>query len=396
MRKRLIICYLLGLWIDDIRANEPDKNDELSKVQAGINTVTQNMQRIELQKNTLQSLLGELEKRYGETAALLKALHGQIDQKRRSLTRIRQDIQHYQQEIDKENKVLEGQVRAAYAMGRQGRLKLILNQQDPALSSRIMVYYDYFNKERLNKLAQITESVKHLDQLDQQKQAETDLLEQDLEQRKSEQLSLNEVRKKRTELLAQLRSDFSSNEQQLSQLKEDENKLRNLIGSLQPKNEEGLTVDDTQVESAVMDEASPFSKELTKHKRDFSTLKGKLPWPVSGTLIQKFGSRQLDGMRDGVLISAREGADIHAVTRGKVAYAEWLRGYGLLIIIDHGNGYMTLYAFNQSLYKHAGESVEAGEVIASVGQSGGRSEAGLYFGIRKQGTPVDPLEWCRK
>jgi septal ring factor EnvC (AmiA/AmiB activator) len=131
-------------------------------------------------------------------------------------------------------------------------------------------------------------------------------------------------------------------------------------------------------------------------KADFSTLKGSLPWPVRGRLAQKFGSPRTEGVWDGVLIDAPEGMEIKAVTQGKVVYAEWMRGYGLLIIVDHGHGYMTLYAFNQSLYKKMGDTVEAGDVIASVGQSGGRSQSGLYFGIRKKGVPIDPLEWCRR
>jgi septal ring factor EnvC (AmiA/AmiB activator) len=131
-------------------------------------------------------------------------------------------------------------------------------------------------------------------------------------------------------------------------------------------------------------------------KADFSALKGSLPWPVRGRLAQKFGSPRTEGAWDGVLIDAPEGMEIKAVTQGKVVYAEWMRGYGLLIIIDHGHGYMTLYAFNQSLYKKMGDTVAAGDVIASVGQSGGRSEAGLYFGIRNKGVPIDPLEWCRR
>jgi septal ring factor EnvC (AmiA/AmiB activator) len=120
------------------------------------------------------------------------------------------------------------------------------------------------------------------------------------------------------------------------------------------------------------------------------------PWPVNSRLAKKFGSARAESNWDGVLIDAREGTEIHAVTTGEVVYAEWLRGYGLLMIIDHGKGYMTLYAFNQSLYKQVGEWVEADDIIASVGQSSGRSQSGLYFDIGKKGKPVAPLEWCRK
>ncbi|MDD1623519.1 MAG: peptidoglycan DD-metalloendopeptidase family protein, partial [Methylococcaceae bacterium] len=268
-------------------------------------------------------------------------------------------------------------------------LKLLLNQQDPALSSRMMAYFNYINKERLKKLADLEAAIQRLDQLDKQKKTETELLEQDLERKKSEQAALDEARKQRNELLVQIGNDFSSSEQQLTQLQESQNRLKSLMASL-PITEEELAVDAEQAKEL----SSPIenSSEL---KSDFSTLKGKLPWPVRGRLSQKFGSPRSEGTWDGVLIDANEGIEIKAVTRGKVVYAEWLRGYGLLTIIDHGQGYMSLYAFNQSLYKRIGDTVEAGDVIASVGQSGGRSQAGLYFGIRKKGVPIDPLEWCR-
>jgi septal ring factor EnvC (AmiA/AmiB activator) len=158
-----------------------------------------------------------------------------------------------------------------------------------------------------------------------------------------------------------------------------------------PVTEEELAVDAEQAK-----ELSPSEDHSSEPETDFAELKGKLPWPVNGKLTHKFGSARTEGTWDGVLIDAAEGMEIKAVTGGKVVYAQWLRSYGLLIIIDHGQGYMTLYAFNQSLYKHTGDLVKAGDVIASVGQSGGRSQAGLYFGIRKKGEPVDPLEWCRR
>jgi murein hydrolase activator len=390
MRRKLIFCVLLGALVCHANAEDLQTSNELNKVESDINEVRQDMQRLSQQKDTLQNLLADIEKQYGEIAASLKTVQTQIDQKRQSLDNIRQDIQAYQKEIDKLNKELAGQIRAAYAMGQQERLKLLLNQQDPALSSRMMIYFNYINKERLKKLADIEAAVQHLDQLDKLKQTENALLERDLERKKLEQAALDEARKQRKELLAQIGNDFSSSEHQLSQLQESQNRLKSLMASL-PITEEELAVDAEQTKEL------PTSMENSSDlKTDFSTLKGRLPWPVRGRLAQKFGSQRAEGTWDGVLIDASEGMEIKAVTRGKVVYAEWLRGYGLLTIIDHGQGYMTLYAFNQSLYKKMGDSVEAGDVIASVGQSGGRSQAGLYFGIRNKGTPVDPLEWCRK
>jgi len=390
MRRKLVFCFLLGALINHGHAEDLQNSNELNKVESDINEVKKDMQRLSEQKDTLQNLLADIEKHYGETAALLKTLQSQIEQKRQSLDKIRLDMQAYQNERDRLSKELAGQIRAAYAMGQKEKLKLMLNQQDPALSSRMMVYFNYINKERLKKLADLEAAVQRLDQLDKQKQTETELLEQDLGRKKSEQAALDEARKQRNELLVQIGNDFSSSEQQLSQLQESESRLKSLMASL-PITEEELAVD---VEHAK--ELSPTMENSFEPRGDFSTLKGKLPWPVRGRLVQKFGSPRTEGTWDGVLINASEGMEIKAVTRGKVVYAEWLRGYGLLLIIDHGQGYMTLYAFNQSLYKRTGDSVEAGDVIASVGQSGGRSQAGLYFGIRKKGVPIDPLEWCRR
>jgi len=407
MRNKLVFCFLLSAFVHEGRAEISEKNEELTEVQSGIKAADQNMQRIQLQKNTLNTQLGEVEKLYGRTAALLKTLQGQVEQKRQNLSKIQQEKQSLQDEVAKQNKELAGQIKAAYAMGQKEQLKLLLNQQDPALSSRMLVYYDYLNKARLTKLAGISESMQHLERLGKQQQHETELLEKNLEQKKSEQIAVDGVRKRRSELLTQLKSDFSSNEQQIIHLKESENKLKNLVSSLQRStNDLTFEVEQTKKLHKAAEVPSEPAKDLpdakddfSKLKGDFSSLKGQLPWPVKGRLTNKFGSARAESTEsiwDGVLIDASEGTEIRAITSGKVVYSDWLRGYGLLIIIDHGKGYMTLYAFNQSVYRQVGEWVDAGEVVASVGQSGGRSHPGLYFGIRSKGKPVDPLEWCRK
>ncbi|WP_442497676.1 murein hydrolase activator EnvC family protein [Methylobacter sp. sgz302048] len=411
MRKKIVFCFLLSAFISQAVADVSQKSKELDDVQSDIRAVEQNMERIQQEKDTLNAQLADIERKYGETVALLKELQEQIDQKRQNLSQTQLNIQSYQDEVKKHNKELAGQIKAAYAMGQKEKLKLMLNQQDPALSSRMMIYYNYLNKARLQKLADIDEALRHLSQLDKQKIEETELLEQKLEQKKAEQTALADVRKRRNDVLTQLSRDFSSNEQQLNSLKESENELMALIASLQGERTDEFALDADQAGSARNEEdllalksdsvddqdgAAEIKADFSKLKGDFSLLKGRLPWPVEGRLAQKFGSPRSEGLWDGVLIEAREGTEIHAVTKGEVVYAEWLRGYGLLTIIDHGKGYMSLYAFNQSLYKRVGEWVEAGEIIASVGQSGGRSQPGLYFGIRKQGKPVDPLEWCRK
>lgn len=388
---KTLLCFflLLNLSIRLAYAKTEDlqANPQLYKVESDIIDVKQDMQRLSDEKSGMEEMLSNIEKHYGETATSLKAELSIIEQQRQSLTRIQLEIKSYKREIEVINKELVGHFRAAYLMGQEQRLKLILNQQDPAIFARIMVYFNCINKERLKNLSNKEIAVKLLGQLDQQKKTETELLQKILEQKKSEQALLDQDRKQRHALLAKIKQDYSSNEHQLSQLQENEISLKNLMSSL-PITDEELAVNVGQNK-----EQAHINSEF---KGDLSTLKGSLSWPIKGRLAQTFGSPRADSHWDGVLIEANEGTEIKAVMEGKVVYAEWLKGYGMLLIIDHGHGLMTLYAFNQSLYKHTGEWVESGDVIATVGQSGGRNQAGLYFGIRQNGTPVDPLEWCHR
>ena len=406
MCKKFVFCFLLSVFLDESRA-EVSKNEALNALHSSIKAATQNRESIRQQKNTLNAQLSEVEKLYGKTVALLEALQSQVEQKRQNLGVIQQEIQALQNEVNQQNKELAGQIKLAYVLGQNEKLKLLLNQQDPVLTSRMLVYYDYLNKARLTKLAVVMESMRKLDGLGKQQQQEAEILVKSLEQKKLERSALDRVRKRRAELLAQLKNQFSSNEQQIIYLKESENKLKNLVSSLQ-----GSTGDlafearqSQKLRKAV--EVSPDSAKdlpihggvLAKRQGDFLSLKGQLLWPVKGRLSNKFGTARVEGAKsiwDGVLIDASEGAKIHAITRGKVVYSDWLRGYGLLTIIDHGKGYMSLYAFSQSLFRHEGEWVDAGEVIATVGLSGGRTHSGLYFGIRNKGKPLNPLEWCRR
>jgi murein hydrolase activator len=391
MWKYLVFYFLLGLSAG--LACAEDATDTQQQSDAGSDVaVNPDAQALEQQKDQLLGLLAQVDERYGDVAASMKSIKAQIELTSSSLDKIRRQISSYQGQIKQLNKEVAGQVRAAYAMGQQSKLKLMLNQQDPALSGRMMVYYEYLNKARLEKLANIQQTVKYLDELDKDKQAETELLEKNQGQKKSEQAALDEVKKQRKDLVAQLNDDFYSKEDQLSLLKESENKLINLIQTLENEPDETNQESETSSPETVSPGNTASFPKLTG---DFSALKGELPLPVKGKLASMIGSSSSEDMWKGVLINAKEGADIHAVTKGKVAYAGTLKGYGLLIIVEHDKQFMTLYAFNQSLYKHKGDWVEAGDVIASVGQSGGRPQPGLYFEIRRNGKPIDPLLWCR-
>lgn len=380
----------------------------------------------------LNGQLAELDKLYGNTSTLLKTLENQTAKQKQDLAKIHVEIQALTLDISKENEELAGQIKTMYAMGRKERIKLLLNQQNPVLTSRMMAYYDYLNARRVNQLRDVSETLRHLEKLKKQNESETAQLEQNLAQKRLEQNTVDAIKKQRAQFLKRAEPDFLSNEQQINRLKDSESALKNLLSTLHTSNsdlnseiEKARTLRKKRLEAEEVVQLSTLSKAkiideepaiTTIHKDknakiepvtppspddfpmlegDFVKLKGQLPLPVAGELMQKFGSSREEGKLDGVIIAAPEGTDIHSITDGKVIYADWMRGYGLIIIVDHGKGYISLYAFNQSLYKKVGDIVSSGDVIASVGLSGGHDKASLYFGIRKKGKAVDPLEWCK-
>ena len=353
-----------------------DKHKELARVQAEISAVAGNIARIEVEQNALQVQLAEIEKHYGRTVASLNTLQNQVILTQQKLQLLRTESANLQAEVKEQNKGLGSQIKAAYAMGRREKLKLMLNQEDPALSSRMLVYYDYLNNERLGKLARIGRALERINELEREKQGQAEQLGRQLERVRKEQEALADVRSQRTVLLARLNKEYSSSKLKLKQLQEGEARLQKLIEKLQ------------RAESSV-----DFKPGPTK---SFMKSRGQLPWPVKGQIVKRFGSPRLESRWDGVLIEAREGTEIHAIAKGRIVFADWFRGYGLLTIIDHGNGFMTLYAFNQSLYKAVGDFVASGDIIAAVGKSGGRNRPGLYFGMRRKGKPINPIRWCRK
>jgi septal ring factor EnvC (AmiA/AmiB activator) len=365
-----------------------DKTKALVELQQKIKQITEKLNDLKSEKNKLQADLKELDVKFGETTIQLKQLAEQVKKLKRILELNQQEMLAKQKEIDSQKTELERQVKLAYGMGNNKKLKLMLSQKDPTVSGRIMVYYDYLNKARLEQITRVGQSLQILRNLEEERIKETAALEDEEGNIKSERSKLLVTKSERKIILTKINKQFKSRKKQLSQFKANEKQLQSLVSSLQK------TVEESTIEIRPVTEESPGVK--ISPTATFAELKRKLPWPVKGTITKKFGAKRSDSKWDGVLIKAKEGDDIRVVSGGLVVYADWLRGYGLLVIINHGQGYMTLYAFNQSLYKEVGERVEAGSVIAAVGQSGGQSNSGLYFGIRKKGKPVDPVKWCRK
>jgi septal ring factor EnvC (AmiA/AmiB activator) len=330
-------------------------------------------------QKTRQLLLQELrstERRIGRAALDLRQVSKALEQQRKRLKGLRSERAEQRQKLAVQQDALRKQVRSAYAMGRQERVKILLNQQDPAMVSRVMVYYDYLNRARIERAKEIGRILDMLQRTEAQIALEEDRLLDLRKKKESDIQRLELARTGRQEVMAALTDDIRSKGKELSGLQQDEKGLQELLQRLRRE------LAERPVEPVT--------------RKPFPAQKGKMRWPSNGRLAARFGADKGSGLSwDGVMISAQEGSEVRAVYHGRVVFADWLRGFGLLLIIDHGNGYMTLYGHNQTLFKETGEWVEADEPVALVGSSGGRLKAGLYFEVRHKGRPVNPKAWCR-
>lgn len=358
----------------------PDAAQERARLEALRDTIGGLHARIRAKRgeqSQLSAALAEAEKTIGGLAGKLHRLESSLRTRRGRVDELHILRGRQQAELAGQRLALARQVRSAYVMGRQERLKILLSQQDPSAVSRMMVYYDYLNRARAERMAVIRTQLERLAATEEkivEGERELTLL---LERQRQELSALEASQSARREVLARLNREIAGQDRELDRLKADERDLKVLIRGL---------------EEALSD--IPAGPALEQR---FARLRGKLPWPAKGRIARRFGSAKLGNLVwDGVMISAPEGGEVRAVHHGRVAFADWLRGFGLLMIVEHGDGYMTLYGHNQSLFKEAGDWVEANEPVALIGNSGGLQSSGVYFGIRHQGRAVNPAKWCRK
>ena len=333
---------------------------QVSAEQVERDRLTQELRTSELSVGKLRDSLSEVRRERAERAARRAALAAE--------QRVREA------EVQRNRAALAGQLRAAYLIGRQEPLKLLLNQKDPALVGRMFAYYSYFGRARAEQIKLIEDDLQRIAELDGELAAEDQQLAELEKQQRTQLHALEQARTQRTHVLASLEAQSHTRAQNLERLRSQQAGLENLLRELR-----------TAMERFPLEGNDAFAR-----------LRGKLAWPVTGRLVARFGDARAGGVRwDGVLVATERGAPVKAVCQGRVIYADWLPGLGLLTIVDHGDGYLSLYGHNERLYKAAGEPVAAGEPIAAAGDSGGSSRPELYFEIRKGGKPVDPRPWFR-
>ena len=354
--------------------------EQLKTLRGRIEVLQQSLNETRDEHDQARTQLREVERAIGGLMQEQKRLHTQLKTETGKLQALRTRAQRSRAELTVHTENLAGEVRAAYAMGQQEYLKLLLNQQDPTSIARVHVYYRYLTQARATRIGEMRVSLAQLAVLEQQIAERTRALGDLRAAQTEQQLSLKESRARRAALVAGLNQKLSSQSQNLEHLKRDEQALARLLREL----------------SRYLADAPKPPGPIGPGAR-FQDFQGKLPLPVKGRIVAHYGDpKNVGELRwKGVFLAAEEGREVNAVFRGRVAYADWLRGFGMLMILEHGDGYMTLYGHNQSFHQSVGDWVEAGQTIARVGNSGGNTQSGLYFEIRYRGEPRNPLQWCR-
>jgi septal ring factor EnvC (AmiA/AmiB activator) len=371
----LLACGLAATPTLAQRADRTQTEADLARIRGEIARIREQVGRDAAERDRLTRELRTAEQSVAGARERLRELQRQRADSRTRRGQIEAQSRARERDLGTERDALAGQMRAAYLIGRDEPLKLLLNQRDPARAGRMFAYYGYFGRARAGQIARIREHIASLAQLQVQLEAEEQryaALEQD---QKRELDALESARSERGAVLAKVQQESRSRVASLERLRKEQAALERLLRELR-----------RAIQRFPSDSRDPFAR-----------LRGKLTWPVAGRVVARYGETRAGGLKwEGVLLSAERGAAVRSIYHGRVIYADWLAGLGLLVIVDHGGGYMSLYGHNDALFRKVGERVTAGDSIAAVGDSGGRPRPELYFEIRRNAQPLDPRPWFQK
>ncbi|MBJ7555769.1 murein hydrolase activator EnvC family protein [Marinomonas spartinae] len=376
---RHVLCWVLLLlssvsWA--ATASNTPQTPEQAKQQ--IEALKKDLQKLNRWMKEVKSQRSDVENQLESKEKAIQHLMKQIDQLKESLKKGEKQLSKLkiqqgdlQLSIQQQNSQIAAQLRAVYRSGKQEAIKLLLNGSGKDVD-RLVQYNRYVSDARQSLINGYASQVNDLNLVEKSIRSQRAQQAQEQASLLAQRDKLNKEKQSRRELLAKLDQDLKKGNQRSEQLKKNQQQLESVLKQL----EEALA------DIKLPDQDVPFSSQ-----------KGKLVPPLRPLVeLPSDGSINLGG----VTLKGKEGEPVHAIFNGRVVFADWLRGFGFLLIIDHGNGYMSLYGYNQSLLKEVGEWVNANDVIATVGSSGGRSEPALFFAIRHDGTPLKPLAWLRR
>ena len=374
------LCSVLLLIFSSavLAAGKDQEKAKLDKLKRSISALEKRLDKRNQEKNTLVNALKKVEVEAAKTGKSIRQLTSKINHRNNRLTTLEKQQRDLQKNIKNQNSAITEHLAAAYKLGDQEPIKLLLNQEDPQQLSRLFKYYSYFLEARNQKIETYISDVEQLSALMTEVTQQKLLLDSAKKDLVRDQNQLLAVSERRSATLKKLNISMQSDKSKLDKLIKDRAELEELF-------------------NAVEDAVSQIVLSAPPSGRSFVSQKGLLQWPLKGRVAHSYGSQRSGSLRwEGWMIGAKSGESVNAVHDGHVIFSNYLRGFGLLIILNHGDGYMTLYAHNQELLKDAGDWVLSNETIARAGDTGGLDKPALYFEIRKQGQPADPQIWLGK
>ncbi len=360
-----------------------DEKADMEKLQKDIAALQKELKSVQGARSGLQKELEKSETQINDLEKKADDIKKELNKQNQDLQNLKQERTQLEQQRTNQQEKIATQILAAYKLGQQSDVKLLLNQESPDKVSRLMSYHGYFVLAQQHKIETYRDTITKIDSITPDIEKKTLALASMQSQLDDQRNALSSAHKERQVALNKVNSQIKNKQQELTQLNEDRQKLQVLLSRVTRKiASSGAT-------------NSPDYVPLPKGGEKFSARRGKLLWPTKGKMIHRFGSPRIAGQLNwnGAYITSDAGNKVIAVHHGRVVFADYFGGHGLLIIVDHGEGFLSLYAHNQSLLKKAGDPVVAGESIAIIGNSGGQSTLGVYFEIRRDGKPIDPSAW---
>ena len=381
-------------------AKVSEAQDELRQLKSRIEAVQKQLSEAEGSKSEATDALRASERAISDTNRALASLAEQSREAQARLAELKREVQRTEAALKAEQAALAKLLYQSHAAGKPETLAIVLNGRDPNAIAREFHYLTYIGRARSDLVTRLRENLTHLQALTAQAEEKAAQLATIAAEQARQRHRLGQEKQTRASVLTRISRDIVERRREIGTLKRDETRLTQLIEQLAR-----VIARTPKPRAAPAPRATPEprlkNERLPERERDegpFARLRGQLALPVRGELASRFGSPRQGGgvVWKGLFIAARSGEEVRAIAAGRVVFADWLRGFGNLLILDHGHGYMSLYGYNETLYKQVGEVIRGGDRIAAVGSTGGHPDSGLYFEMRHEGRPFDPLTWVQR
>nr|WP_303748532.1 peptidoglycan DD-metalloendopeptidase family protein [Stenotrophomonas sp. 610A2] len=407
----LVLALLAGPLL--AQNNSRDTEKKLQQLRGELKSVSQERRQLEGQRGEANQRLREADQKVARSGRAVAEAEAAVQREQQSLNALQQQRATLESGLAQQRQQLATLLRGAYQLGNHAPLKLLLSQDTVADANRELAYHRYLQRERARAITSLTTDLQALTTTEQQIVARSKELEQAREQQRQQAVALAQDRRQRASVLSELDSRYQDRSEREQALGKDARALEQVLASLRAAAARAEAERRAAARRAAEQARQAAAANSGTTRSPARAAPGKVPprvvanapaprvgglgWPLSGNLLARYGGRLPDGRNSaGVLIGAPAGSTVTAVADGTVVFSDWMTGYGMILIVDHGNGYMSLYAHNDTLLKDAGATIKRGDAVAKVGNSGGQGVTALYFELRRNGQPVDPATWLQR